>query len=729
MAYWERLMTEEKKRPLISLVLIVKDEVKTLQTCIDSVKSIVDEYVIVDTGSTDGTQEIIKKVGVLYEKPFTNFVEMKNYACSLATGEYILLLDADKTITSGLEFIKEHIATNVECLYADVIEPDDYGNVHQTYLCALLWKNNGDWKFEGPGVHEVIVGSKPTFIDHRIKVTHRHLHRDRDYYMKRFESYIVILNDYLKDHPDDPRGRFYLGRTLMDLTHWMEAITQFKYYLKLKTNYRDECWQAAHDIAKCWAAVGEFDKCLEACDLAESIDPRRADIPYMRGQVAYERGEMEEALKHFEKAKSLPIPQDIILFLNPFMHFEAPIDHLVIINNHLKNYRKAHDYALQQMEHLKMPDIRIMNNAAIIESKANQRIFFLLGDTPEPVYGGMLDTHGVGGLETTYLELPAALAKRGHDCYVFCKCDTEHRYEGVWYIPTHRLMQYASWKPDVLVSSRWYDPFYIIPDAKKIIWMQDNFYSDPNHADVLDKADRIICSSKWHRDWVKRHVGIRPLNYGVKVIPLAVRAELFKQPIIRNPLQVIYSSNPNRGLNRLKEYWQELSDIIPGIHLTVTYGWQGLSTWSKDPKWQAEVEKDKEDTEAWAKAAGNVNFTGRLVKKELAKVMLNSSLSLYPTNFWETFCLTALENQAAGVPTVTTNIGALQNTLCPTANVLINETPGSDEYRKIFINSTAMLLKNPDILKSFSEKCIAHFEQQPDWDEVAEMWEDMFYHL
>lgn len=84
----------------ISLCMIVKDEEQTISKCLESVKSVVDEIIIVDTGSTDGTKEIVKKYDAkVYDFQWIeDFSAARNFAFSKATKEYILWLDADDII-------------------------------------------------------------------------------------------------------------------------------------------------------------------------------------------------------------------------------------------------------------------------------------------------------------------------------------------------------------------------------------------------------------------------------------------------------------------------------------------------------------------------------------------------------------------------------------------------------------------------------------------------------
>src|SRR5579883_2825669 len=101
------------KRPTVCLNMIVKDESPVIERCLASVKKlgIIDYWVIVDTGSTDGTQKIIKKFmkdipGKLYERPWKNFAHNRNEALALAKdkADYLLFIDADEQLSVSDNF-------------------------------------------------------------------------------------------------------------------------------------------------------------------------------------------------------------------------------------------------------------------------------------------------------------------------------------------------------------------------------------------------------------------------------------------------------------------------------------------------------------------------------------------------------------------------------------------------------------------------------------------------
>src|SRR5579885_2975943 len=96
------LRNSSRPIPTICLNMIVKDESQVIKRCLNSIKSLIHYWVIVDTGSTDGTQEIVREFlsdipGELHERPWVNFGYNRNEALNLARGkgDYFLFIDAD----------------------------------------------------------------------------------------------------------------------------------------------------------------------------------------------------------------------------------------------------------------------------------------------------------------------------------------------------------------------------------------------------------------------------------------------------------------------------------------------------------------------------------------------------------------------------------------------------------------------------------------------------------
>ena len=138
--------------------MIVKNEEKVLKRCLNCVKDIVDEIIIVDTGSTDKTKEIARKYTdkVLDFKWVNDFSKARNYSFSKATKDYILWLDADDVIAKEnqkkLLQLKNTLPKNTDIVmmkYVTSIVP------HFSYYRERLLKREKNYKWKSP-VHEVI---------------------------------------------------------------------------------------------------------------------------------------------------------------------------------------------------------------------------------------------------------------------------------------------------------------------------------------------------------------------------------------------------------------------------------------------------------------------------------------------------------------------------------------------------------------------------------------------
>ncbi|NGY75641.1 glycosyltransferase family 2 protein [Bacillus megaterium] len=147
-------------KPYISLCMIVKDEEKVLERCLSSVQGIVDEIIIVDTGSTDKTKEIaLKYVKEVFNfKWNNNFGEARNFAQSKAQGEWVLILDADEYVDSNnlkstLEELKNN-ENNVDAYEVKIYNfTGHYGEKIIQHKSIRLHKNSAS-TYHSRAIHE-----------------------------------------------------------------------------------------------------------------------------------------------------------------------------------------------------------------------------------------------------------------------------------------------------------------------------------------------------------------------------------------------------------------------------------------------------------------------------------------------------------------------------------------------------------------------------------------------
>ena len=166
------------KMVTISLCMIVKNEGKILERCLDSVADLVDEIVIADTGSTDATKEIARRyTEKVYDFPWTDdFSAARNFVFSRATQEYIYSADADEVLSpenrERFRLLKETLLPEVEIVqmkYANQLQFNTVYNYDEEYR-PKLFKRKRDFVWEAP-IHET-VRLEPVIYDSDIVITH-----------------------------------------------------------------------------------------------------------------------------------------------------------------------------------------------------------------------------------------------------------------------------------------------------------------------------------------------------------------------------------------------------------------------------------------------------------------------------------------------------------------------------------------------------------------------------
>lgn len=100
--------------PKISAVIITMNEEKLIEQCLQSLDDIADEVIVVDSFSTDSTEQICKRYNVKFvQREFRGFMDQKNYAVSLASHPYILSLDADEALSEELQKSLLEVKNNI----------------------------------------------------------------------------------------------------------------------------------------------------------------------------------------------------------------------------------------------------------------------------------------------------------------------------------------------------------------------------------------------------------------------------------------------------------------------------------------------------------------------------------------------------------------------------------------------------------------------------------------
>lgn len=328
----------------ISLCMIVKNEEDVIARCLDSVKDIADEIIIVDTGSTDNTKEIVKAyTDKVFDFTWINdFSAARNYSFSKATKEYILWLDADDVILEAdrekFLDLKQSLDPTVDVVMMKYnVGFDAKGNVNFSYFRERLSRQSGNYLWQEP-VHEYLqLGGKIINVD--ICITHKKMSTPvAGRNLKIYEKLISEGKELT------PRGIYYFARELKDNGRYAEAIKYFSEFLDSEKGWVEDNIRSCQELAKCYRATGDDKNSLKVLLRSFEYDTPRAEICC---QIAYyykEKGILEKAIFWFELATQLKMPENSWGFIQHDLWGYVPCVELCVCYDKLGNIEKAIEY-------------------------------------------------------------------------------------------------------------------------------------------------------------------------------------------------------------------------------------------------------------------------------------------------------------------------------------------------------------------------------------------------
>lgn len=222
--------------PEITLCMIVKNAGSFLEDVIKSVKDIVTEILVVDTGSDDNTIDIAKKSGakIFHFEWIDDFSAARNYSIQKAKTEWILILDADERINKeNVEKLKNLDFKNNIAFYLNMKSKINIGESFNYIINAhpRLFKNHQGIKFNGR-IHEQIIDSiiktgkniEPTDVE----IEHFGYDLDYESLKKKLNRNIELLHKQLEENEGSGIDCFHLGETYSMIFDWENAVKNYK---------------------------------------------------------------------------------------------------------------------------------------------------------------------------------------------------------------------------------------------------------------------------------------------------------------------------------------------------------------------------------------------------------------------------------------------------------------------------------------------------------------------
>jgi tetratricopeptide (TPR) repeat protein len=357
-------------RPLLGLVMIVRNEVKRISTVLASYRPYIDAWTILDTGSTDGTQDLIQRelagiTGTLHEEPFVDFATSRNRALELhGTTTMFSIMPNGDVLEGGAELVRflDAHRRDLAGAYRVRIAPGHYFH-------PLVMRTGFGWRYKWR-THECAMGplTGPTIPG--VTVYRDRGTRTSEEWRARWTRDLDLLGRDLADDPNDARPHFYLGQTHECLEQPAEALEMFEKRATMG-GYFDEVYEAKFRIGKMkekldypWAEV------QQAYLEAYAHDPRRAEPLYAISQYWYDKKIHAISRLFSTVAAQMPKPPTD-LFLDEDVYTWKAADRASISSFYAGYKKEARDFAEQAVS-FRPDDERLRANRAHCTASASE---------------------------------------------------------------------------------------------------------------------------------------------------------------------------------------------------------------------------------------------------------------------------------------------------------------------------------------------------------------------
>jgi tetratricopeptide (TPR) repeat protein len=689
---------------LLELVMIVKNSGDVLKKCISSIKPYIDNWTILDTGSSDNTKDIIKEElkdieGNLYEEDFVDFSTTRNRVFELSSKKckYMIVLDDSYELKGGsnLRSFLQNEESSSFCIKIGNLN----GNILEDYYYSLrIIKSNSNLKYTGK-IHEYIYDKDVKYIKNsNIYINDieddNHKVRSRNRFKKDIE---LLLEDY-KNDPTNPRTLMYLAKTNMLLKDHKTALDYLIEMQNISQNREYEFF-AFYEAA-----------CLEFAEIDYNAElfkrrllsiqkrfPERAESFYKLSVFLYESGHYEKVAKIMEKLITFKKPELYFTILESNI-YDYYIPYLYIdCNIRTKKFEKALP-KLDEMLRNYPYDQPLLNIKYALSDKSQFQIQALSNKKTLVIHTGSISwiwdprkNTKISGSEYMAINMAKEFTKMGYRTFIFGSFeDDEHDYQGIYdniqYIDYKWFTEFATkYVIDYLIVSRFVSNLVYYNNIVNVyLWVHDILPHMSKNSPILqthlEKFRGFIVLSEWQKETIHKKIGIPKDNL------LLSRNAIYSERFInydsskKIPFRFIYTSDPYRGLSYLIKMIQIVKEKFPQTTLSIF----------------TRVEQIESSLLNEIKSLDYVTLSPRISQQELSKELMISDVWLYPTDFQETYCISALEAMAAGCLVATVKYAGLADTVS-NRGILCDHPIYDDKNMNQLLKKLFFVLERPEL--------------------------------
>lgn len=368
----------ETSKSSICLNMIVRNEAHIIKRCLESVIPYINTWVIADTGSTDGTQALIRESlknipGELLEHEWVNFGHNRDQVLQHSKGksDYILTIDADEWLEceAGFDF------TNLKA--------DSYyitkNQTDKKYWVRNIIKNDIGWKWSGV-LHECLTcenAKTEDDIDHAVIQARQEGARAHDPNTYRKDA--ALLTQALIDEPGNTRYQFYLAQSWRDADDPDQAIIHYKRRIAMG-GWEEEVFYSKYQIAIAMEKLGKpWNECMSAYLEAWEHTPERSEPLYKIGSYYLEQRNWPLAWLFLNQAANIKRDRKFLLFIEEKVYQYTALFDATVAAGYLGYWEEMEE------NHKKLMEIEDLSEEVIDHAKKNYAYFMGAKDEDESV--------------------------------------------------------------------------------------------------------------------------------------------------------------------------------------------------------------------------------------------------------------------------------------------------------------------------------------------------------